>query len=89
MGQPKIRARHQIFWIALSKIWKEWRNALILVKPNTVIHWQKKVSSCFGDSNPGKEGLEGPDWNPKQKGSLKTWPKPIHCGEPLGFMASL
>jgi hypothetical protein len=40
--------------VLFSKIWKEWRDALIVVKPETVILWHKKGSSYFGNSNPEK-----------------------------------
>jgi hypothetical protein len=40
--------------VLFSKICKEWREALIVVKPETVILWHKKVSSYFGNSNPEK-----------------------------------
>jgi hypothetical protein len=40
--RPKIRNRDRLFWTCLSKLWKDWKGALIIVKPNTVIHWHKK-----------------------------------------------
>jgi hypothetical protein len=74
--------------VLFSKIWKEWRDALIVVKPETVILWHKKVSSYFGNSNPEKEDLAGHHSNQKQGSLLRIWPKPIHYGEHLGFMES-
>lgn len=40
--RPRFRKRDRMFWVLLSKIWKNWRNALIVVKPETVIRWHKK-----------------------------------------------
>jgi hypothetical protein len=40
--RPKIRNLDRLFWICLSKLWKHWRGALLIVKPDTVIHWHKK-----------------------------------------------
>lgn len=32
----------RVFWIALSRIWRQWANALILVKPGTVVRWHRR-----------------------------------------------
>src|ERR1700688_4099318 len=29
-------------WVWLSRLWTEWRSALIIVKPGTVIAWHRK-----------------------------------------------
>jgi putative transposase len=40
--RPKLRQRDRLFWIALTKIWTEWRSALLIVRPHTVIDWQRR-----------------------------------------------
>ena len=30
------------FWIALSIVWKDWRKALIVLHPDTVVRWQRE-----------------------------------------------
>lgn len=40
--RPRLRDRDRLFWIALKRIWKEWRAALVMVQPETVIEWQRK-----------------------------------------------
>src|SRR5207244_12398352 len=32
--------RDRLFWIGLRTIWKEWKSALVIVRPETVISWQ-------------------------------------------------
>src|SRR5262245_24759898 len=39
--QPRLRDRDRLFWIALKKIWKDWRSALEFVQPETVTGWQR------------------------------------------------
>jgi putative transposase len=34
--------RDRWFWSALSVVWKEWRRALCIVHPDTVVRWQRK-----------------------------------------------
>jgi putative transposase len=40
--QPKLRRRDRLFWVCLSRLWKDWRDALIIVKPNNVIKWHRQ-----------------------------------------------
>ena len=69
--RPKIRNRDRIFWVFISRLWKGWKNALIVVKPETVIRWHKSGLNYFGDANPGKEELEGLELIRKQENSLR------------------
>src|SRR5713226_7761486 len=32
----------RVLWVWLSRLWNDWRSALLLVKPETVIAWQRK-----------------------------------------------
>src|SRR5262245_62003362 len=41
--RPRLRPMDRIFWVWLSKIWAGWREALIIVKPETVIAWHRQV----------------------------------------------
>jgi len=45
--RPAIRTRDRIFWMFLSMIWKDWKNALIVVQPETVIRWHRKGFKLF------------------------------------------
>jgi putative transposase len=38
---PKLRLKptDRLFWAWLSRIWKDWQSALVIVKPGTVIAW--------------------------------------------------
>ena len=40
--RPKLTRADRAFWVALSRLWPEWQNALVLVKPETVIGWHRK-----------------------------------------------
>jgi putative transposase len=31
-----------VFWIWLMRIWLEWRSALLIVKPETVVRWHRE-----------------------------------------------
>ena len=40
--RPKIRQRDRLFGVCLSRLWKDWRDALIIIKPDTVIKWHRE-----------------------------------------------
>jgi putative transposase len=40
--RPKLRNRDRLFWIALMKLWRRWRTALVVVQPATVVSWQRR-----------------------------------------------
>ncbi len=40
--KPCLRNRDRLLWVILSRIWKDWRKPLTLVRPETVIRWHKK-----------------------------------------------
>src|SRR5260370_18866294 len=35
------------FWVWLSRVWTDWRLALVIVKPETVVAWHRKASRAF------------------------------------------
>ena len=40
--RPSLRVRDRVFWVWLSRLWKDWRSCLVLVQPETVIRWHRK-----------------------------------------------
>ena len=46
--RPQLRRTDRCLWVVLSRVWKEWRAALDIVQPATVIAWHGKVFACFG-----------------------------------------
>jgi putative transposase len=40
--RPPLRHRDRLFWILLAKAWREWRTALIVVQPDTVVRWYRQ-----------------------------------------------
>src|SRR6185436_7373822 len=40
--RPELRSKDRLFWILLSKAWRDWRTALIVVHPDTVVRWHRQ-----------------------------------------------
>src|SRR6516225_11383617 len=38
----RLTASDRFLWVWLSRLWREWRSALLIVKPETVIAWQQR-----------------------------------------------
>src|SRR5712692_5642545 len=40
--RPQLRTRDRLFWGVLTKTWRDWRTALIVVRPDTVVRWHRQ-----------------------------------------------
>jgi putative transposase len=45
--QLQLRRVDRLFWAALSQLWSRWREALLLVEPETVIAWHRRGCRLF------------------------------------------
>ena len=41
--RPRLSPLDRAFWVTLSRLWPQWRSALVLVQPETVIRWHRKA----------------------------------------------
>src|SRR4051812_3025443 len=44
---PKLNRFDRLFWVVVRRIWTNWSEALILVKPNTVVSWHRAGYRLF------------------------------------------
>src|SRR6185436_10735583 len=40
--RPRLRSTDRWLWIVLVRLWTNWRSALIIVKPETVVGWHRQ-----------------------------------------------
>jgi putative transposase len=45
--RPHLQIRDRMFWILLRRIWPSWSNALVIVKPQTVVAWHRAGFRLF------------------------------------------
>ena len=45
--RPKFKAKDRLFWIMLFRFWGNWKDSLILVKPETIVGWHRKGFGLF------------------------------------------
>src|SRR5438093_12571744 len=46
--RPQLRHRDRLFWMLLANTWRDWRAALIVVNPDTVVRWHRHGSAARG-----------------------------------------
>jgi len=45
--RPKLTPGDRLLWVWLSRIWRDWRSALAIVKPETVLAWHRAGFRLF------------------------------------------
>src|SRR6266566_2999094 len=45
--RPKLTSGDRLLWICLSRLWRDWRSALAMVKPETVVAWHRAAFRLF------------------------------------------
>jgi hypothetical protein len=39
--RPRLTEMDRIFWVLVSRVWRNWRQALHVVRPETVVGWHR------------------------------------------------
>src|SRR6266542_2216990 len=55
----RLNSVDRLLWVWLSRLWSQWRSALLIVKPETVIAWHRKGFRLYwtwksGHATPGR-----------------------------------
>jgi putative transposase len=84
--RPQPRPTDRLFWILLANTWREWRTALMVVQPATVLRWHRQwLRRRWADRSkrlrPGRPVTDAA-WCTK-------WRPQIRCGERRESMANL
>jgi len=45
--RPKLTTGDRLFWICLSRLWRDWRSVLAIVQPETVVAWHRAGFRLF------------------------------------------
>ena len=63
--RPRLRSQDRLFWILISRFWSNWREALVIVKPDTVVRWHKKGFKIFWRFKSRQKGSGQPPISPE------------------------
>ena len=47
----RFRASDRLVWVSLRRSWRRWQNALVIVKPETVVAWHRKAFRRYWTSH--------------------------------------
>ena len=45
--RPRLRGCDRVFWVLLARIWADWRSALLIVQPDTVVRGHRVGFKLF------------------------------------------
>src|SRR5215813_2189851 len=45
--RPKLTSTDRLLWAWLCEVWIDWRSALVIVKPETIIGWHREGFRLF------------------------------------------
>lgn len=45
--KPNLKNGDRLFWVFTAKLWSRWKEALVIIKPDTVIGWHRKGFKLF------------------------------------------
>ena len=77
MPKPRFTPAYRQLWVLLSKVFSDWKSALFLVKPKTVIGWHKNAFKLYWKRKSRKTG------RPKISPEIIALIKQIHKENPL------
>ena len=63
--RPRLRRRDRAFWVLLSRIWDNWRSALTIAQPDTVVRWHRKGFKLYWRWKSRKRGTGRPPVSPE------------------------
>jgi putative transposase len=45
--RPRLRSRDKLFWVVLRALRRDWRQHLVLVRPDTIVRWHRQAWKLF------------------------------------------
>ena len=59
-GRLRLNSADRLLWVWLTRIWSQWRSALLIVKPETVIAWHRRGFRWYWRRKSRQGEPEGP-----------------------------
>ena len=71
--RPRLRPSDRLFWVLLARLWHGWAEAVLLVKPETVIRWQQRTGfRLFSSWKSRRPGPGRPAVAPEVRALIRT-----------------
>jgi putative transposase len=69
--RPRLRRSDRLFWVLLSRLWSGWTDAVLLVKPETVIRWHRTGFMQYWTRKSRRNGLGRPAVAPEIRALIR------------------
>ena len=77
--RPRFTPHDRWFWVLLSRFWKDWRRALIIVHPDTVVRWHReRFRKYWAQLSTGRK-----PGRPPTDAEIREWIRRIATENPL------
>jgi hypothetical protein len=83
--RPRLRIGDRLFWVLLHRLWSGWENALILVKPETVVAWHRAGFSLFWRFRSRSKNCGRPKLSAEIRSAIKQMVEENHILLPVLF----
>ena len=60
--RPRLRPIDRLLWVLLSRIWPNWRPAMQIVTPATVVRWHRRAFTAYWRWNSRPAASVGRRW---------------------------
>jgi putative transposase len=88
-ARPRLKPADRILWAWLSRAWSGWREALVILKPETVIAWRRRMfrqhwARLSRSGKPGRPAIQREirDLIRRMSSANPLWCAPRIVGEP-------
>jgi putative transposase len=71
--RPRLRTRDGFVWVLLHQLWSDWKNALIGVKPETVVAWHRAGFRLFWSFRSHSKNSGRPKMTAEIRSAIKQW----------------
>jgi hypothetical protein len=88
VARPRLRRGDRLFWVALSRLWRGWKQALVIVAPDSVLCWQRRRFRDYWTRRSRRSVVGRPPVAPEIRALVAQMPQPIPSGVPPESMAS-
>src|SRR6516164_625890 len=78
-GRLRLNSADRLLWVGLCRLWSQWRSALLIVKPETVISWHRRGFRWYWrwKSRQGEPGRPAIDGEVRELIRKMSWANPL------------
>ncbi len=84
--RPRLRRADRWFWVWLSRIWPHWRKALLIIRSETVVSWQRVGFRLFWAGISRRKRKGRPELSSEVRDLIRKMGGANPFWERLGFM---